>query len=128
MHIFDISAQTWSTAKLSAWRADVAAVAAGNKIFIAGGRLGILGGFHYFSTVDIYDVVTNTWTVANLSQPRAYIAAASVGDKVIFSGGEQEWPQPVSDRVDIYDLGTNTWSQSIFMRAAKWYNRSNCEQ
>jgi N-acetylneuraminic acid mutarotase len=110
VHIFDIITQAWSTATLSAWRADVAAVAAGNKIFFAGGRLGNGGSYNYFSTVDIYDVTNNNWSVANLSQPRAYIAAATVGDKVFFAGGEQEWPRPVSDRVDIYQLSTNSWS------------------
>jgi N-acetylneuraminic acid mutarotase len=91
-------------------RADVSAVAAGDKIFFAGGRLGEGGNDQHFSTVDIYDVSTNKWSVTNLSQSRAYIASATVGDKVFFAGGEREWPHPVSDRIDIYDLGTNTWS------------------
>lgn len=116
VHMYNTSTKTWSTASLSAWRADIAVVAAGGKVFFAGGRLGSGGRltnggtFEYFSTVDIYDIATNKWSVAQLSQARAYIATAAVGDKVFFAGGEQPWPLPVSDRVDVYDLSTGTWS------------------
>lgn len=108
--IYDMAAQTWSTAELSEWRSDIAAVAAGNKIFFAGGRLGDGALDQLYSTVDIYDVSTNTWSVASLSQPRAYIAAASVGDKVFFAGGEMDWNYNTSDKVDIFDIVANSWS------------------
>ena len=48
MDIFDFAANTWSTAELSSKRRRIAAVAAGNKIFFAGG-------------VDEYDVDQQMW-------------------------------------------------------------------
>jgi hypothetical protein len=108
--IYDIVTQTWSTAELSEKRSDIAAVAAGNKIFFAGGKLGDGAFDQLYSTVDIYDVSTNSWSFASLSEPRAYIAAAAVGNKVFFSGGEKDWNYNTSDKVDIYDLSANTWS------------------
>ncbi len=38
--IYDIVTKVWATAQLSESRSDIAAVAAGNKIFFAGGRWG----------------------------------------------------------------------------------------
>jgi hypothetical protein len=111
--IYDIITQTWSTGELSEWRSDIAAVAAGNKIFFAGGRLGDGAFDNLYSTVDIYDASTNIWSVASLSEPRAYIAAAAVGNKVFFAGGEKDWNYNTSNKVDIYDLTTNTWSTAI---------------
>src|SRR4030095_8640293 len=115
--VYDWSTQTWTTAELSEKRSDIAAVAAGNKIFFAGGRLGD-GAFDLlFSTVDIYDVSTDSWSVATLSQPRAYIAAAAVGNKVFFAGGEKDWDYNTSDKVDIYDISSNTWSAQTLSEA-----------
>ncbi|GAA4469199.1 hypothetical protein GCM10023189_55860 [Nibrella saemangeumensis] len=108
--IYDVVTQTWSKAKLSKSRSDIAAVAAGNKVFFAGGRLGDGANDQLFTTVDIYDVSTNTWSVASLSEPRAFIGAAAVGNKVFFAGGEKNWNYETSNRVDIYDLSSGTWS------------------
>lgn len=108
--IYDIITQTWSTAELSEKRSDIAAVAAGNKIFFAGGRLGDGAFDNLYSKVDIYDVSSNSWSVASLSEPRAYVAAATVGNKVFFAGGEKDWNYSTSNKVDIYDLSANTWS------------------
>jgi Kelch motif/Galactose oxidase, central domain len=108
--IYDMITQTWSTAELSEKRSDIAAVAAGNKIFFAGGRLGDGAFDQLYSTVDIYDVSSNSWSVASLSEPRAYIAAATVGNKVFFAGGEYNANYNTTNRVDIYDLSSNAWS------------------
>ena len=97
--------------KLSLKRYHVAAVAAGNKIFFAGGTLetGSLS-----SRVDIYDVITKTWSIAELSEPRSDIGAVVVGNKILFAGGIYNWSDygdiDRSTRVDIYDIITNTWS------------------
>jgi len=115
--IYDVVAETWTTAELSKQRSDIAAVAAGNKIFFAGGRLGDGAFDQLFSTVDIYDVVSNSWSVASLSQPRAYISAAAVGDKVLFAGGEKDWNYNTSEVVDIYNLSTNGWSVAYLSEA-----------
>ncbi len=55
--IYDLATQTWSTAELSQARTAPAAVAAGNKIFFAGGE--ISDGTFPSNVVDIYDVSTN---------------------------------------------------------------------
>ena len=115
--IYDIVTQTWSTAELSENRSDIAAIAAGNKIFFAGGRLGD-GAFDLlYSNVDIYDVSSNTWSVASLSEPRAFIAAAAVGNKVLFAGGEKDGNYNTSAKVDIYDLSTKRWSTYFLSEA-----------
>jgi N-acetylneuraminic acid mutarotase len=113
--IYDLATQTWSTAKLSEARSHIAAVAADNKVFFAGG--GWDDDFLFtLATVDMYDVTTNTWSVALLSELRAYIGAAAVGNKVLFAGGKKHFENvhssdfKTSDRVDIFDLSSNTWS------------------
>jgi len=109
--IYDIVSQTWSTAQLSEGRSDIAAIAAGNKIFFAGGSAGDGAPDELFSTVDIYDASTNSWSRASLSEPRSHIAAATVGNKVFFAGGNIDvWNNKNSDRVDVYDLSSNSWS------------------
>ncbi len=115
--IYDLFTKTWSAAELSEKRSDIAGVAAGNKIFFAGGRLGDGALDQLFSTVDIYDVTTDSWSVASLSEPRAYVAAATVGNKVFFAGGEKDWDYNTSDIVDIYDLPTGTWSTATLSEA-----------
>ncbi len=106
--IYDIAANTWSTAELSVARYGITAISAGNKIFFAGGASG--DGFDFFftySNVDIYDVSTNTWSLAFLSDSKTDLAAAAVGNKVIFAGG---YANGWSNKVDIYDISANTWS------------------
>ena len=111
--IYDIVTQIWSTAELSVGRWGISAVAAGNKIFFAGGEWGDGAFDSYYSTVDIYDVSTNTWSVASLSQPRSKIAAAAAGNKVFFAGGEKAMDYSTSAVVDIYDISANSWSTSL---------------
>lgn len=109
--IYDTATQTWSTTNLDTLRTNIAAVAAGNKVFFAGGsRFNDSPEEQLFATVDIYDVLTNSWTVASLSEPRAYIGAAAVGNRVLFAGGKKDIYSNPSNRVDIYDLSSNTWS------------------
>jgi hypothetical protein len=115
--IYDWVTQTWSTAELSKKRSDIAAVTLGNKIFIAGGRLGDGAFDELFSTVDVYDVSIGNWSVIMLSQPRAYIAATAIGNKVLFAGGEKDWDYNTSNVVDIYDNSNNTWSVATLSEA-----------
>jgi len=120
--IYDIAANTWSTAELSVARYGIAAIASGNKIFFAGGSSGEIGDVTetYHTTVDIYDVATNTWSVGNLSEHVAFTTAATVGNKVFFAGGYGTITTGpitfygyVSNKVDIYDLTTNIWSTTL---------------
>jgi hypothetical protein len=120
--IYDRTSQTWTTARLSKSRGDIAAATLGNKIFFAGG----VNWDNYQSQqwdgscddVDIYDASNNTWSVAHLSKSRESISAVVIGNKVIFAGGtyftkSSLVPNPVSnasDVVDIYDAFTDSWS------------------
>jgi N-acetylneuraminic acid mutarotase len=81
--IFDIVANSWSTAELSQPRARMTTAVSGNKIFFAGGSYNA----NESSRIDIYDAVNNTWTQAELSKARTLLTGASAGNKVLFAGG-----------------------------------------
>jgi hypothetical protein len=117
-----MATNTWSTAELSVARYGISAIAAGTKIFFAGGASGdpFDIGATYYSTIDVYDVSTNTWSVASLSERVVVGAVASVGNKVLFAGGlgqitigNTTYFDHRSDKVDIYDIATNTWSTKV---------------
>ena len=64
--IYDITANTWSTAELCSERyGGIGAASSGNKIFFGGGEYG--DGTWPVDSVDIYDVANNKWTVSHLS-------------------------------------------------------------
>jgi hypothetical protein len=109
--IYDITTNSWSTAELSVGRTWIGAVAAGNKIFFAGG---IIGGDDQ-NVVDIYDVSASTWSVSHMSRSVYYSAAATVGNKVFFAGGSNGIY--ATNTVDIYDLNSNTWSTASLSAA-----------
>lgn len=103
--IFDVAANTWSTAELSSERVSMGIIAAGNKVFFAGGQD---GDGYSSNVVDIYDVGTNTWYLSQLSRSADGLATATTGNKVFFAGGN--WGVYAASTVDIYNLTTNTWS------------------
>jgi hypothetical protein len=76
--IWNHKTNKWTVSKLSQPRKKPHAIAAGNKIIVAGGELAKpspQGGVQvqgYSSTVDIFDITTEEWTVSKLSQPRQY--------------------------------------------------------
>ena len=110
--IYDINANSWSTAELSEARGDFSVVTSGDKIFFAGGWVGDWWGLPLvFTNVDIYDAATDSWSVKHLSEPRTSIGTAAVGNKVFFAGGIDNGRQ-ASSKVDIYDTQTNSWSTS----------------
>jgi len=94
--IFDGAARTWSTARLSAGRAALAATSLPSQglALFAGGFTG-----SYFDrtpgqlcsdVVDIFDGNANTWSTANLIIPRCFLAATSLPIQrlALFAGGE----------------------------------------
>jgi hypothetical protein len=83
-------------------------VAAGNKIFFAGGLDSNNNGWS--STVDILDISSQSLTTARLSVERGEIATATSGNKVIFAGGEISDGTFPTSAVDIYDVSTNSWT------------------
>jgi hypothetical protein len=105
---------------LSIPRTRIATVAAGNKIFFAGGVNDTVA----FSRVDIYDMSSQTWSMAELSLPREEIKAVACGNKVFFSGGHNPNGGGVS-RVDIYDLTTQSWSTAELTYPIADYSGAN---
>ena len=105
--IYDSSTDTWSTARLSVPRRDMAAASTGTKAFFAGGWTGT---GEVSAVVDIYDAATGIWSTDVLVEPRRNLAAASVGAKVLFAGGFGVNVR--SRQVDIYDTATGRWSSA----------------
>jgi len=103
---------------LSERRASLAAVAAGNKIYFAGGETYNVN-YDASDTVDIYDVSSGKWTTAKLSQARNGLAAATTGNKILFAGGAAHNGvfSFVTNTVDIYDLLSNTWTTAQLSEA-----------
>ncbi len=110
--LYDVKTGQWEQSQLSAPRHGPAAVAAGQKIYVAGGSN--LKTKEESGVIDIYDVPTKTWTTALLSQARHNIMAVAVGNKILFAGGGVGSPgiplTAPSDVVDIYDTSTKVWS------------------
>ena len=98
-----INVQLTPLGYLSEARVSIGSVAAGNKIFFAGGYT----GWHASSRVDIYNIITQAWSTAELSIPRFEIAAVASGNKVFFAGGGTL--PGLSSRIDIYDVTTESW-------------------
>ena len=93
-------------AELSSQRRRIAAVAAGNKIFFAGGENG--GGDFVYTDVDIYDVATDTWSLSHMSTEGDGLTTATTGNKVFFAAGD--YGIYATSTVNIYDLTSNSWS------------------
>ncbi|MEJ7588787.1 MAG: hypothetical protein WKI04_14620 [Ferruginibacter sp.] len=101
--MYNLSTNTWSTARLSEIRAGITVATVGNKILYAGG----FGNGSSSSRVDIYDAAANTWSTAELSMARSQMTTAVAGNKAFFAGWEYN---AFTNRVDIYDASTNMWS------------------
>lgn len=98
--IYDVSTGAWSTAELSQARWGLTAVAAGNKVYFAGGT-GLSGSsVKQSSRIDVYDLAADTWTTMELPRPGWYSSIANA-DGVFFAGGSA---------IDIYHPSNQTWS------------------
>jgi hypothetical protein len=98
--IYDVTTNTWSTAELSQARLGLAAVAAGNKVYFAGGT-GLSGSrAAQSSRIDVYDLSADTWSTLELPRPGWYSSVVGAGG-IYFAGGSA---------IDIYNPGTNRWT------------------
>ena len=109
IYVYDRVTQNWTTIHASQARIAVATIAAGNRIFFAGGVDTYDYNYTATSVVDIYDLTTNTWSVTNLSEARGYCKALVSDGKVFFAGGLKN-NDVLSNKIDVYDLETNSWS------------------
>ncbi len=104
--IYNLSANTWSMAKLSEARSGITTATVGTTILYAGGH-----HRNFSSRVDIYDAAGNTWTTAELGIPRINMTTAVSGNKVFFVGGA------FTNWVDVYDDAAKTWSATHLSEA-----------
>jgi N-acetylneuraminic acid mutarotase len=109
--IYDVLANTWSTAQLSEGGAKITAASVADKVVFAGG-FGFTNALKQdaLKTVDIYDNSSDTWSTASLSEARMNISATTIGTKIYFAGGRTR--TAASKAIDIYDAASNTWSTS----------------
>lgn len=115
VYFYDISNSAWSKHKLSLPRTGFSTIAAGNKIFFAGGVY--LNDYSENNvsenTVDIYDINTGTISVTNMTDARSGAIAILIGNKVCFAGGTQysaEGFYTYLKSIEIYDLVSKTWT------------------
>ncbi|TMI61279.1 MAG: hypothetical protein E6H07_19805 [Bacteroidetes bacterium] len=109
--IYDGVTDTWSTSVFQGdSRMAHASIAAGNKIFWAGGNkyAALNGGFILSDNVEIRDLSTGTSSYACIS-PRTFFNAVQANDKLIFFTGNNN-AAITNNRIDIYNLSTGTWS------------------
>ena len=100
----------WSTTTLSVGRWKAASTTLGDKVFVAGGVLGV-PLTPPTDSVEVFTVSTGTWSpVQSLSVARHSLAATSVGSKALFAGGRGKYSGQVFDVVDIYDDSTGLWT------------------
>ena len=118
IYVYDRVTQNWTTIQASQARIGAVTVAAGNKVFFAGGMDGWDDNYTATSVVDIYDITTNTWSVSNLSEARGYCSAVVSGNRLFIAGGLKN-NNTLSNIVDIYNLETNTWSSTVLPGGAR---------
>lgn len=120
--IYDASSNTWTVAHLKEGRENHVAVAAGNKIFVAGGSA-FYNGKEVLSSVEIYDVTTGNWTLEQLRAPSRSLSAAATQNKVFFAGGAVPGTGGVcciaTKDVEIYDVTTGKWSYEALSEARR---------
>lgn len=113
--VYDPATNSWSTDVMLEGKQYLAAVAAGSKIFWAGGITGSAATSYQTScVVEIKDVVTGQSSVQQLSAPaKWYLNSGQYGlvkdSKVIFYRVEAAG----HGNFDIYDLATNSWSVGV---------------
>ncbi|NSL86911.1 hypothetical protein ECE50_008725 [Chitinophaga sp. Mgbs1] len=120
--IYDASGNTWSAARLKDTREEHAAVAAGNKILVAGGSA-FYSGKNVIAGVEIYDVTTGAWTFEQLRVPIRNLSAAGIQNKIFIAGGvvldKDSGCCVVTKEVNIYDVSTGKWSYEVLSEARR---------
>lgn len=121
--IYDVATNQWSTLDRSFAGAKPAAVAAGGKIYIAGGY-DIPSGTES-KEIDVYNTNTGLWeTPLQLSVARGSLSAVRVGSKLLFAGGVTINAFATKEQgisvVDIYDLVSGIWTTHQLSAGRGW--------
>lgn len=130
--IYDTKTDTWSLDSLSEAKAYAGGVASGDKLFFAGGSIGL----EQTKKVDVYNWKTNTWSVDSLSSGRSFENNnyVSLCDQVYFVGGDcfNMSAFPVGficgyNQIDVYDNNTNNWYSDTLPYALKGHSVAAAE-
>ena len=110
--IYHVDTGLWSSAKLSAARHSMHAIAVGNLAAFVGGSSGeISSSGQPLSNVDLFDTSTDRWTFLNLPRLLGYVSAIASGTKLIAFGGYTPIAGGIATQgiADIYDTATQQW-------------------
>ena len=130
--IYNITSNSWSTAKLSVSRYFVSATALEKEgiAFFAGGTLKTfsstgVSSFSNTNVVDVYDANRNQWSIIYLSQARELIASTTIQNNgiVIFGVGYTRIGSKSSNVIDIYNYKNNSFT-TFFSGIARSYVKS----
>ena len=108
---YDIERCSWQTV-LSCYefcREGSCVVAAGNHLYVCGGRLGRnLLGWNHVSKAERFDTVENKREeIANMQQERGNAFDAATKGKIFVAGGE-DW-ESVVETCEMFNMSTNEW-------------------
>lgn len=107
--IYDLETSSWTEEELSETKGGVAAVAAGGKVFFAGGATGDLEAT---DVIEIYDVNTQEWSLEYLSEPRGNIGGVAYDSLVFFAGGARP-DGSTSTVIDVFNTNTGEWEDTL---------------
>ena len=111
VNILDLSANTWSIARLKEARGAIETAIINDKLIFASGYTTT---DNLSSIIDVYNAASNTWSSANLGAMPTYLAllgAYAVGDKVLLSLS--------FGSVFIYDaISNSSWNTQLTQRTA----------
>ena len=109
-YVYDIASNTWSRGpNLPRGTDNVAAVAAGGKVYALGGEAS--------NAVQIYDPALNTWTAGAAMSSRRFAAAAAVYNGRLHLLGGWNLNNSASASLDsqsVYELASQTWLAQPF--------------
>jgi N-acetylneuraminic acid mutarotase len=112
--VYDNTTNAWSNFSLIEPKAQLASIAANNKIFWAGGVNSYNTTGNMSSLVEIYDFTTNTSTTTCLFQPNANFQAVVKDNKIVFFIGDSGYNNGLGfNKFDIFDLSTGLWSIGV---------------
>ena len=104
---FDVERCSWQTVLSSheGCRKHSCVVAAGNHLYVCGGRLE--DDFEFLTKAERFDTVENKWQeIANMQQARAYACGVTTEGKIFVAGGRKDW-ESVLKTCEMYNISTN---------------------
>jgi hypothetical protein len=119
--LYNSATGSWSTARLSVARSDLAATSVGNLAIFAGGQnRDAEFRQQLLDVVDVFNSATGVWATARLSMPRIYLSATSAGNTAIFAAGLAVYGTAnMGIEADLYNSANGTWSTAR-LSSGRW--------